>query len=474
MRALATRAEQALFAVRDRLDREQPPGSPSVVASLETSIHPEWTGLWVEIAPHAREHLVIDDFVQDWRQGIGDLGRAKIDFIYKQGDRPYDLEIDLSDADSARLRHAVDELKRRLAAYPGVFDVVDSAEPGKPELRVRLKPEGERLQLALKEVAEQVRGAYFGEEVQRFVRGHEEVKIMVRLPMDERRSLDALKTLPVKLSSGAHVPLGSVADVSFEPGQARIDREHRRPVLKVQARVDRRQADVNAIYADLERIHLPALLQQFPQLRADFGQERRDQQAALSSLWRNTLIALVVIYALIAVPFRSYVTPLIFVLAAPVAWCGAVLAHWLAGLPLSMESLVGMIAASGVVVNDSLVLLDYIKEKEALDSRLEVSGEDGRARCGHEAGQVLESRVSSLEPQVSSLILEACTARFRPILLAFLTTFVGFLPTLVETSAQAQFLIPMTMSLAAGLLFGMGASLVLTPVCYAVFGERQA
>lgn len=439
MRTLATRAEQALFSLRDALDRAQPAGRPSVVMNLETSIHPEWTGLWVEVAPHAREHLVIDDFVREWRRRIGDIGRAKIDFIYKQGDLPYDIEIDLSDTDSYRLTKAVSELKQRLAAYPGVFDVTDSSEPEKPELRLRLKPEGERLGLTLKDVAEQVRGAYFSEEAQRFVRGREEVKIMVRLPLEERRSLDALRSLPIKLPSGAHTPLGSLAEVSFEPGQARIDRQERQPVLKVQARVDRQKADVNTIYADLERNHLPALQERFPQLRAEFGQEHREQQAAMSSLWRNSLIALTVIYALLAVPFRSYVTPLVFLLAAPVAWCGGVLAHWVTELPLSMESLVGMIAASGVVVNDSLVLLDYIKERGETDQ------------------------------SVAELILEACTARFRPILLAFLSNFAGFLPTLLETSEQAQFLIPMTLSLSAGLLVGMAASLILTPVCYAIF-----
>jgi multidrug efflux pump subunit AcrB len=159
------------------------------------------------------------------------------------------------------------------------------------------------------------------------------------------------------------------------------------------------------------------------------------------ALKQNTLIALSVIYVLIAVPFRSYLKPLIFLLAVPVAWSGAVLAHGLAGLPLSMESLVGMIAASGVVVNDSLVLLDYLKE--------------------HEYEQ----------KPISDLICAACTARFWPIFLAFLTNFAGFLPALLETSPQAQFLIPMTLSLSAGLLLGMTASLILTPACYAVLGK---
>ncbi len=160
---------------------------------------------------------------------------------------------------------------------------------------------------------------------------------------------------------------------------------------------------------------------------------------------KNTLIALLVIYALIAVPFRSYSKPIIFLLAAPVAWCGAVLAHWAVGLPLSMESLVGMIAASGIVINDSLVLLYCIRQ----------SGDDR-------------------DPPVEALIIEACASRFRPILLAFLTTFAGFLPTLLETSAQAQFLIPMTLSLSAGLLVGMLASLILTPVCYTILDRRRS
>jgi multidrug efflux pump subunit AcrB len=171
-------------------------------------------------------------------------------------------------------------------------------------------------------------------------------------------------------------------------------------------------------------------------------------------LARNSLIALVIIYALIAVPFRSYIIPFVFLLAAPVAWSGGVLAHWLMGLPLSMESLVGMAAASGVVVNDSLVLLDFIHKRRT-----------------DEAG-VATSSCEQLP--VSNLILEACRSRFRPILLAFLTSFVGVLPLLLETSAQAQFLIPMALSLSAGLLFGLAASLVLTPVCYAILDQRRS
>ena len=250
-----------------------------------------------------------------------------------------------------------------------------------------------------------------------------------------------MTALPVQLPDGQHVPLGTLAKVTLTPGIAKLIRQDRRRVLKVQARVDSQKADVNAIYSGLETGELQNLRLTYPGLNITIGQERQEQQAMTEALGQYTLISLLVIYVLIAVPFRSYLKPLIFLLAAPVAWCGAVIAHGLAGLPLSMESLVGMIAASGVVVNDSLVLLDYMKEH-------------------HDP-----------EKPITELICEACTSRFRPIFLAFLTNFAGFLPALLETSPQAQFLIPMTLSLSAGLLLGMAASLILTPVCYSILGK---
>jgi multidrug efflux pump subunit AcrB len=440
VRRLSGQVERALFDLRRELDAQQP-DKPGVVVGLETLIWEHDAGFWIEFSEEGRKRIVVDEFVREWRRRIGDIGRAKIDFLYKEGDVPYDIELDLGAADPDRLTPAAEQLKSRLAAYPGVYDVVDSNEPGKPEIRLSLKPEAERLGLRLEDLAEQVRYGYYGEEVHRLQRGRSEVKVMVRYPREERQSLENLRALPVSLAGGDSAPLGSFATVTPTPGYAKLIRQDRHRVLKVQARVDPRQADVNAIYAALEARDLKELKQRFPGLNVSIGQDRQEQEAMAEKLGLNTLIALVVIYALIAVPFRSYLKPLIFLLAAPVAWCGAVLAHWLAGLPLSMESLVGMIAASGVVVNDSLVLLDYIRER----------GDSGLP--------------------VADLISEACTARFRPILLAFLTNFAGFLPTLLETSPQAQFLIPMTLSLSAGLLLGMAASLILTPVCYAVLGR---
>lgn len=442
--ALVAKVENALFALRDELDGGHKAPEQSVIVGVETMIWEHGGGIWLEFSPEGRKRLKVETFIRDWRQRIGDVGQGKVDFIFKEGDVPYDIELMLGADNQHTLSSATAQLKQQLEGYPGVYDVVDSAEPGKPEVRLTLKPEAERLGLRLQDLARQVRSGYYGQEVHRFMRGRRQVKVMVRYPLDERRTLDGLKSQPIRLPSGASATLGELAEVRLVPGFSLIAREDRYRVIKVQARVNPSDADVNSIYEALENGVFQQLQQAFPGLHIQIGQQRQEQQETLTAFGNNTLIALVIIYALIAVPFRSYRKPLIFLLAAPVAWSGAVLVHWLAGLPLSMESLVGMIAASGVVVNDSLVLLDYIR----------------RNKTPHQS--------------VEAIIVEACTARFRPILLAFLTSFAGFLPTLLETSPQAQFLIPMTLSLSAGLLIGMSASLILTPVCYAMLAESDA
>lgn len=440
-RRLAERVERELLNYRDALEAAEP--GYKLLVGQETLIWEQEAGLWLELSEQARRRINVDDFVREWRRRIGSLGLARVDFIVREGDVPYDIVLNLRAADPAILQQAGAELKTRLSAYPGVYDVLDSNIAGKPQLRLSLTPAGEKLGLQLTDLAEQVRHAYYGIEAQRFQRGRNDVRVMVRLPPEQRRSLDDLYALPISLPDGKQTVLSLVAKVSFQSGYSQLIRRDRQRVLEVAARSDPAKADLNAIYADLEHQVLPDLQSRFAGLKADLGQEHLEQNDALHALARNTAIALTVIYAIIAVSFRSYALPLVFLLAVPLAWCGAVLAHAVLGMTLSMESLVGMVAASGVVVNDSMVLLDYIHEHE----------------------QRVEDKFS--------LIAEACMVRFRPIFLAFMTNFAGFLPTLLETSVQAQFLVPMTLSLAAGLLFGMFASLLLTPVCYAVLQDFQ-
>ena len=445
-RRIAEKVEQSLLELRDELDEEALARNPEVKRStlvgMESIIIEHDAEFWTELSPEGRQHVVVEDFIREWRKRIGEIGRARISFLYKEGAAPYDIEVDLSHSDPSVLASAASKLTQKLAGYPGVYDVIDSAEAGKPEMRLHLKRDAERLGLRLEDLAEQMRHAYYGDEVHRLQRGRNEVKVMVRLPQHERQSIDDLRNLPIRLPGGAQAPLGALAEIELLPGQSRLLRQNRQRILKIQAQVDPKVTDVNEIYSILKAEEIPELKRQFAGLDASIGEERQEQEAAAGTLVLFTAAALAIIYTLIAIPFKSYVKPLIFLLGAPVAWSGAIWAHWLIGMPLSMESMVGMIAASGVVINDSLVLLDYVQK-----------------------------RGDSSQP-MAELILEACTARFRPILLAFLTNFVGFLPILLETSEQAQFLVPMTLSLSVGLLAGMTASLILTPVCYALI-ERK-
>ncbi len=439
-RTLAQRVEQALLDLGAELERTLS-SKTGPIFHIESAIEQQEVDFWIGLSPEARKRLQIDDLVREWRKRIGNIGSAKIQFFTGQEKNisDYDIELELRAPDPALLKAAGEALKQRLAAYPAVYDVSDSDKHNKTELRLTLKPEAKRFGLRLKDLAEQVRGGFHGEEARRVQRGREEIRVMVRYPLLERESLDDLLAMPVRLPEGGEAPLGALAEVSFAPGQASLMRQDRQRILRVMARVDTRQADVNAIYVDLENGGLESLERRFPILHIESGQE--EQKAMGGALVHNTLIALVVIYALIAIPFRSYLQPFIFMLSIPMAWTGAILAHLLLGLPLSMESLVGLVAVSGVVVNDSLVLLDYIQKHRG-------------------AGENLQN-----------LIRLACAARFRPILLTFLTNFVGFLPILFETSTQARFLIPMVLSLASGLLFGMVGTLVLTPTCYAILDD---
>lgn len=443
VRARVEQVEQALFELRDELDGDRTAGQPSVIAHLETKIENHKADFWVELSPQARQDIPIDELVEQWRAKIGDIGPAKINFFYKADTYPYDIELTLSAANTAVLTQAAAALKQRLATYPGIYDVTDSNVPGKPEVHLTLKPEAERLGLHLKDLAEQVRQAYYGEEAVRLLRGHDEVKVVVRYPAQERTSLDALRAMPVRLPGGAEAPLGNVAEARFVAGYANLSRQDRRRVLHIRAQVNEQKVSTQALMADLESGYLQSLEQQFPGLRTGLGWYQEEQEQITQAMVRNTLIALALIYVLLAVPFRSYIQPFIFLLAVPVAWMGAVLAHGMFGLPLSAESLLGIVAASGVVVNDSLVLLDYIHQRR-------------------------ETRVS-----LHHLIAEACAARLRPIALVFFTNFAGFLPILLETSEQAQFLVPMAVSLAAGLLFGMVATLIFVPVGYAILNDLQ-
>ncbi|RMD83820.1 MAG: AcrB/AcrD/AcrF family protein, partial [Candidatus Dadabacteria bacterium] len=345
--------------------------------------------------------------------------------------------------DIERLTAAAERLKAALSAYPGVHDVADSFRRGKRELKLEIKPEAEALGLTLADLARQVRQAFYGAEAQRVQRGREDLKVMVRLPEARRRSLADLEALRIRGPGGIEVPFSTVARAHWSRGFASIERADRQRIVDVTASVDRKVANANEILAELSRTVLPRLAADFPGLRYSFEGERREQNETISSLARGMAIAVLAIYALIAIPLRSYVQPFIVMTAIPFGVAGAVWAHILLGMDLTFLSVFGIVALVGVVVNDSLVLVDYVNARRL-------------------AGEA-----------VATAVHEAGAARFRPILLTSLTTFAGLTPILLERSLQAQFLVPMAVSLGFGVVFATGVSLIVVPCSYLILEDLR-
>jgi len=329
-----------------------------------------------------------------------------------------------------------------LIEYPGVKDVNDSFMPGKKELKMTLTPEGRSLGLTLSDLARQVRSGFYGEEVQRIQRDNDDIRVMVRYPEDERRSLSDLENLRVRTPDGGEVPFYVVANAETGRGFATIKRADRQRVINVTADVDPGQgANSNQIIGELQRGFLPKLQEKHRGLSYGLEGQQREQRKTIDGLVRDTGFALLLIFALLAVPLRSYLQPLIIMGVIPFGLVGAVGGHLIMGLGLSMMSIFGVIAVSGVVVNASLVLVHYINTTR---------GE----------GMALRDAVR-----------EAGVARFRPVVLTTLTTFAGLSPLLLETSSGARFLIPMATSLAFGVVFATVIALFLVPCSYVVLED---
>jgi multidrug efflux pump subunit AcrB len=404
---------------------------------------PEVGKVSLELVPPEDRSLQVtsSEIVREWRQGIGTIPGAKeLRFFAEIGRGGDPIDVQLTGPDFEQLAALAGRLRERLAEYPGVFDIQDSFEDGKPEIKLSIRPEAELLGLNAEDLGRQVRQAFFGAEAQRIQRGRDDVRVMVRYPEEERSSLESLDTMRIRTADGAEVPFGNVAEVELGQGFATIRRVDRQRAINVTADFDKQQVDVNRIAQDLE-VFLGELLAENPGVRYTLEGELREQRESLGSLFYGMLFVLFTIYALLAIPFRSYVQPLMVMLVIPFSIVGAILGHMLMGMNLSIMSLMGMLALAGVVVNDSLVLVDWInrrrREGMALVDAVRVAG----------------------------------AARFRPILLTSLTTFVGLLPLIFEKSTQAQFLIPMAVSLGFGILYATLLTLILVPVAYLILED---
>ena len=399
----------------------------------------------MELAAAEDRDVSAEDLARRWRQLAGPIPDAvELSFSSDLLSSGKAIDVELSAPDLEVLRRAAGELKEALARYPGVQDVSDSFRLGKRQIKLAITPEAESLGLTLSDLGRQVRQAFYGEEVQRIQRGREELKVMVRYPQSERRSLESLERMRVRLPGGGEMPFSVAGRTELGRGFSQIDRVDGRRIVNVTADVDSKRANSGEIRSDLQRNVLPGLMADHRGLRASFAGQQQSQQEALAALRRGFALALFVIFALLAIPFRSYWQPLIIMSGIPFGIIGAFWGHALMGKSLTALSLFGIVAVTGVVVNDGLVMIDFVN------------------RARHAGASLFDA------------IREAGVKRFRPIVLTSLTTFAGLTPLLLEKSVEAQFLIPMVISIAFGVLFATVITLILVPVSYTILEDFRA
>jgi len=387
-----------------------------------------------------------DAVLRRWRALVGPVPDVE-ELSYTSSIFPTadDINVQLSGDDVATLRRAANKLKAKLATYPGMESIADSFRAGKKEVKLKIKPAAETLGLTLRDLARQVRQGFYGEEAQRIQRGRDDIKVMVRYSEQERRSLASLEEMRIRTPDGSEVPFWTVAEAEYGRGYADIKRSDRARVINVTADIDEKKgATANEVIASLQESFLPRLASDHPGLRYSFEGDDREQRETMSALMQGFVVALFCIFGLMAIPFRSYVQPLIIMAAIPFGFVGAVWGHVLMGYDLSIMSMFGLIALTGVVINDNLVLVDYVNKARWQGAPV--------LKAAHDAG----------------------IARFRPVLLTSLTTFASLTPLLLERSLQARFLIPMGISLGFGVLFATAISLILVPTIYMVLEEVRA
>jgi multidrug efflux pump subunit AcrB len=388
----------------------------------------------IELGPEPPRTRSAKELERLWRAEVGEIpGVERLSYIADFFGSQADLEFELAHQDNVILEQAVSSLRASYENIDGVYEVQDSNSIGKRQLDINLTPTGQAAGLTPTDIARQLRRNFFGEEVQRIQRGREELKVMVRYPESSRRSTADLFDARIRLADGSETPLSSVAKVTESMSLSAINRIDGLRIVSVSGQVDEALSTPSLANTTVIEDILPALKQQFPGLQVRQAGEGREQSDGISALGRLTLVALLIIFALMASQLKSYTQPLIILAGVPFGAAGALVGHFLLGYNLSFISIFGIVALSGVVVNDSLVLLDRY-------NKLVEEGWDN-----------------------AKAIVEAARRRFRAIFLTTATTALGLTPMLFETSTQAQFLIPMAVSLATGIVFASVIILFLIP-----------
>ena len=443
------RIEAAAEQLRLELDSELPEGEPSKIAHIISSIGSfipkgsiggaasasNLAEIGIELnLPSNYSGISTSTFANRWRELTGGIPDAvELGFTSESFGFGKAVAFELYGKKFDELRNSAAEMRLALQGYNGVMDVSDSFRGGKQEVQLTLLPEARNLGLTLDDLGQQIRQAFYGFEAQRIQRGKDDVRVMVRFPEDERRSLGDLENMRIRTADGVEVPFSSVAKATLARGYTTITRVDGQRVVTVTADVDRTIATPESIISSIESTILPDILQRHPGVSYALSGEAEERSESMGALLSSAMLALLVIYALLAIPLQSYLQPLVIMSVIPFGVVGAIIGHYILGMDLVFFSLLGIVALAGVVVNSSLVLVDYINKQRTVGTDL------------------------------ADVVAHAGSVRFRPIILTSITTFVGLVPMMTDTTISTSLFKPMAVSLGFGVLFGTLITLFLVP-----------
>jgi len=391
----------------------------------------------VKLAPPEVRDMSAKEAAIRLRELMGDVPDAReVSVEYTHNNNEPDFELSIRHPDLDVLRLAVDDVENKLRTYDAIYDIRNNIESASEEIQINLKPGAHKLGLTMSDVTRQVRQAYYGEEVQRLPREGQDVKVMVHYPIESRRSIESLKHFRVRTADGREVPLLSIAELEYAPGIKRIQRWNGNRAARVSG--DLKENIRDDIMKDLDDNFFPEWEKRYPGIERGSVGQAEGEARFVKELMGLYLIAFFAMYAMLAVAFRSYWQPILILIAMPYAFVGAIYGHAVLNMTLAIFSYFGIAAAAGVVVNDNLVLIDYT-------NRLRDRG------------------MKPLEA-----IVEAGVVRFRPIMLTTATTIVGLTPMMMERSIQAKFLVPIVVSLVAGVFVAFFVTLLMVPALYAI------
>jgi len=434
----------------NRIDKEiEAEYGNSMISDMQVDLRSRTSGqLMVKLVIPELRPINTFELADLWRAAIPNYPGVKSftigDNLFGGGRDDGDIAFRLESKDDGQLLAAAKELKAKLNSLKGIGDVNDSRQTSAKEVQFELKPLAYSLNLSLADIASQVSYSFYGLEAQRILRDSEEVKVMVRYPLEQRSSVGHVDDVMIQAPNGAELPLSELANITLKEGVTRIRRENGNRTINVWASVDAEQVEPFKVATDIRDNFIPELLRKYPQVQSEVSGSIQEEMESASSQMRDFVISSLIIFSLLAIPLKSYAQATMIMVVIPFGVIGAVLGHFILGMDLSALSVMGILAAAGVVVNDSLVMVDYVNNARKRGERLK------------------------------DAVMHAGTKRFRAILLTSITTFIGLVPIIFfEVSAQAQIVIPMAVSLAFGVLFATIVTLVLIPCLYLIIEDLR-